>query len=334
MIIYILTILLFAISFITKIRDYKRLRILDDKLKDFKFTNSILLIWIVLGFFTRLDFSQMMGDIIYGEKIFDYNNIGFSSISFLFILIARLLKNYKGKIIILLIELSIWLIRFYYYKGGYAMGFTANYPLDLIVLYDTIALFIRLKQIDNIKRISFLQTRRIYLIVIFLISIKIFIFPTPHEMFWETKRIQKKKDYVKSMLIGDWSGSIQYDSVWFDTLAIYRLDTIPDNLNVFHITGADRTHNDSTHKYALKEMNKTIIDSAKILIKNNIIASPMSPDCEMDFNYFDWGKLICNETIDYGNFKIWKIDRDSLIITITEGFERKYKYKLKKNNAW
>ena len=105
MIVYVLIILLFGLSFLPKIRNHYRLRILNDKLYDFKFANSILLIWIILGFFSRFDFSQLMGDIIYRENIFDYNNIGFSSISFLLILIARVLKNKKGKTAIVLLEL-------------------------------------------------------------------------------------------------------------------------------------------------------------------------------------------------------------------------------------
>ncbi len=330
MIIYVLIILLFALSFLPRIRNFNRFEIINNKLNDFKFTNSILLIWIVLGFFTRLDFSQMMGDIIFGEKIFDYNNIGFSSISFLLILTARLLKNGKGKILIILLELLFWSFKYFYYKGGYAMGLGASYPNDLIVLFDSVALLLRLRLISNIKQIKILEKWRIYLVVILLVAVKIFIFPFPHDLFWVTKRIQKEIEYTKSIVIGDWSGTVSYDSSWFDTLAIYRLDTIPDDLNIFLITGADRTHTDSTHTYALKEMSQTFSDSAKISIGHNLISSSKSPDCSMDYWAPEFGDLKQNDSTEYGNFRIWKLDQDSLIITITEGFGKNYRYKLKR----
>ncbi|MCG8698452.1 MAG: hypothetical protein MI922_10395, partial [Bacteroidales bacterium] len=151
MIIYILTIILFAISFLPKIRKSDWFKRLSQKCSDFGFVNSILLIWILIGFITRFDFSQMFGCVIYGEKILDYNNIGFASISFILVLVVRLVKSRDSKITFLAIESITWLFRFFYYKGGYATGFTDSYPLDLIVLYDIIALFLRFKLIDSIK---------------------------------------------------------------------------------------------------------------------------------------------------------------------------------------
>lgn len=328
MIVHILIILLFILSFLPKIRNYNRLRTIDNKFRDFKFTNSILLIWIAIGFITRFDFSQMFGCVIYGEKILDYNNIGFASISFTLVLIARLAKRKKTKSTLLTIEMIIWLFRLFYYKGGYATGFTGNYPLDLIVLYDTIALLLRLRLIDNIKRIRFLRKWRVYLIVIFLVSVKIFVFPVPHDLFWETKRIQNKTNFTKSMLIGDWTGSIQYDSSWYDTLAVYRLDTLPDDFNVFQSTGAYIAHSDSSFKYALKENKRTIYDLAKVSIDSTMIISTEGIDFQIDFQYYNWGHLILYDTLHFGRFTIYSLNNDSLIFTITEGFSNDYKYKL------
>lgn len=330
MIVYLLIILFFALSFLPKIRNHYLLRILNDKLHNFKFANSILLIWVILGFLTRLDFSQLMGDIVFCEKIFDYNNILFSSISFLLILIARLLKNEKGKNIIILLELLIWSFRYFYYKGGYAMGIAASYPNDLIVFYDFVALSLRLIMIGSIKRIRILEKRRLYSFVILFVTVKIFIFPCPHDLFWETRRIQKEIEYTKSIIMGNWSGSVSYDSSWYDTLAIYRLDTIPDDLNIFQSTGAHRTHTDSTHTYALNEMRKSFLDSGKISINDDLIVSSKSPICRMEYYSPMFGILRNNDTTEYGSFSIWKLDQDSLIITIIEGFGKNYKYKLER----
>lgn len=334
MIVYILTILLFTITFLPQIRNNNRFKTVSNKLNDFRFINSFLLIWIIIGFFTRLDFSQMMGDIIGGEKIFDFNNIGFSSISFILILIARFSINARQKTISVLIELIIWLIRFFYYKGGYAMGFAANYPLDLIVLYDTTGIFLRLKIIDNINPLKFLKQCRIYIIVFLFVSLKIFLLPIPHDLFWETKRINKKTEQTKALLIGNWNGIVDYDSTWVDTIATYRLDTITLELKIFFEPGADRIQIDSTHKYALKDMRNLISDSVNISITQNMIITTDRIDCYMDFQYYDWGRLVQKDRVEYGSFKIWNVNKDSLVFTVTEGFNKNYKYKLTKNNAW
>ena len=75
-------------------------------------------------------------------------------------------------------------------------------------------------------------------------------------------------------------------------------------------------------------MSKSILDTASISIENGLIVSPKSPDCKMDFNYYNWGDLIQNDSLHYGDFKIWKLDNDSLIITITKGIGTNFKYKL------
>lgn len=322
MIIYILIILLFALSFLPKIRNQYRLRILIDRLHDFKFSNSILLIWIVLGFFTRLDFNQMWGCVINFGKVLDYNNIGFLTLSFTLILTARLRKKKRTINLLLIIELGVWLFRYIYYKGGYATGLTGQHPLEMVVLYDSVAITLRLINLNNNNRRLQFKTNWILVISIMLISIKFFFFPMPHDLFWETKRIQKKTETTKSLLIGNWTGTVEYDSTWFDT--------IPDDLNIFLITGADRTHTDSTHTSALKEMSQVFSDSAKISISHDLIASSKSPDCRMDYWASKFGSLKHNDSTEYGNFRIWKLDQDSLIITITEGFGKDYRYKLKR----
>ncbi len=328
MIVYILIILLFTLSFLPKIRNYSRLGIIHNKLKEFKFTNSILLIWILLGFLTRLDFNQMWGCVINFGKVLDYKNIGFLTFSFALILTARFRKNKRTINLLLTIEFGVWLFRYIYYKGGYATGLAGRYPLEIVVLYDSIAITLRLISLKSNNRLLQFRTSWILAISIMLISIKIFIFSMPHDLFWETKRIQKKTESTKSMLTGNWTGTVKYDSIWLDTIAIYRLDTISDEIKNRFEFGADRTRIDSTHKFAFKEMSKTITDMASISIENDMITSPKSPDCKMDFNYFDWGDLIHNDSLYYGSFKIWKLDGDSLIITMTKGFATNYKYKL------
>ena len=330
MIVYILIILFFTLSFLPKIRNHKRLEIINNKLENLKVANSVLLIWIVFGFFTRLDFNQMWGCVIYFGKVLNYNNIGFLTLSFTLILAARFRTNTRTINVLLIIELGVWLFRYIYYKGGYATGLTGRHPLEIVVLYDLVAIILRLINLKSNNRLFQFKTSWILAISILLITIKIFFFSMPHDLFWETKRIQKEIEFTKSKVIGDWSGTVSYESSWYDTLAIYRLDTIPDDLNIFLITGADRTHTDSTHTYALKEMSQSFSDSAIISISHDLIASSKSPDCRMDYWASEFGDLKHNDSTEYGNFRIWQLDPDSLIITITEGFGKDYRYKLKR----
>jgi len=270
----------------------------------------------------------MWGCIINFGKVLDYNNIGFSTLSFTLILAARFRKKKRTINLLLIIELGIWLIKYIYYKGGYATGLTGQYPLDIVVLYDFIAIFIRLMNLENSNRSLKFKTNWILAISILLISIKIFFFSIPHELFWETKRIQKKTEKSKSLLIGNWSGTVEFDSIYLDTIAKYHLDTINEDLKNFFEPGANSILIDSTHKYAFKDMIINVLDTISISIENDMTISLKSSCYKMHFNYYNWGDLIQNDTIYYGDFKIWTLNNDSLIITISKGFGNSFKYKL------
>lgn len=334
MIVYILIIILFSLSFFPKIRNHNRLGIINNKLNDFKVTNSILLIWIVFGFLTRFDFNQMWGCVINLGKVLDYNNIGFLTLSFALILTARFIKNKSVINILLLVELGIWLIRYIYYKGGYATGLTGRHPLGIIVLYDSVAIILRLINIKSNSRLKQFKISWILAISIILISIKIFFFSMPHDLFWETKRIQKKTEYTKDLLIGKWTGYVEYDSTWIDTLKIYKLDTISEEQKNTFDFGADMISIDSTHKYVLLNRQKSMLKRTNIEFSSNMIIKTNMINCSMDFYHYNWGDLIQNDSSVYGDFKIRNICQDSLEIILSEGYTNHYKYKLYKNNAW
>ena len=330
MIIYVLIIILFTISFLPQIRRIDKLQSVKTKLSNYRTSSLILLIWIIIGFFTRLDFNQMWGCIISFGKVFDYNNIGFLSISFLLILIARLSNNKKANNILLVIEFALWLFRYGYYKGGYATGFTGEYPLNIVVLYDSIAIYLRLQNIKNINNIRLFKTSWIFAIVIILTSIKIFLLPMPHDIYWETKRTEKKIKESKKLLIGNWSGLVEYDSTWVDTLYTYKLDTISDELKDFFEPDADWILIDSLRKYSLKDMSKSIIKNASVKIDDSLIFKSDLINCNMIFNYYNGGDLNKLENTYFGSFIIVKIGNDSLEIIMTKDIMNNYKYKLKK----
>jgi len=307
-----------------------KLQSIQNKLNNFKTSSLLLLSWIFIGFLTRFDFNQMWGCVIDFGELFDYNNIGFFILSFALILIARFLKNKKTSNILLIIELVIWLIKYTFYKGGYATGLSGNNPLGIIVLYDTIAIFFRLLNLRNNNNFRLFKSSWVLAIIITIISLKIFFFAMPHDLQWETARIEKKIEKNEKLLIGDWSGYVKYDSIWVDTIKSFRLDTIKDNnANLFELE-ADRILTDSTHRYYLKEMKKTISEFANIAISNDIMIKTAKTKCKMDFIHWNWGSLLLNDSTEYGHFEILKINNDSLDIIMTVGYNKDYNYKLKR----
>jgi hypothetical protein len=272
----------------------------------------------------------MWGCIIDFGELFDYNNIGFFILSFALILIARLINNKKTINVLLIVELGIWLVKFIYYKGGYATGLSGNNPLGIVVFYDSVAIFLRLLNLKNNNNIRPLKTSWVIAIIIILISLKIFFFALPHDLQWETARIEKKIEKNEKLLIGDWSGYVKYDSIWVDTIKTFRLDTIDDNNSNLSEFEADRILTNSTHRYYLKEMKKTISELADIAISNDMLIKTTKAKCKMDFIHWDWGSLLLNDSTEYGHFEILKVDKDSLEIMVTVGYNKDYNYKLKR----
>ena len=93
---------------------------------------------------------------------------------------------------------------------------------------------------------------------------------------------------------------------------------------------ADRILTDSTHRYYLKEMKKTISEFANIAISNDIMIKTAKTKCKMDFIHWNWGSLLLNDSTEYGHFEILKINNDSLDFIMTVGYNKNYDYKLKR----
>ncbi len=321
MIVYIITLIISLITFVSLYRNSEISQVLESKLGNYKLSVRLLLIWILFGFLTRLDFNQMFGCVIYFGKIFDYNNIGFSLFSFALILSAGLLKNKKTSTILLIVELLFWLFRYFYYKGGYATGLAGSYPLDFVVLYDSIAIFLRLLVLVNLVKTNF-KTPWIILVVVILTSIKIFFFQLPHDLFWEEIKRKNKIEENTGLIKGSWKGVVRYDSLWVDTIRIYRLDTISKEVKEHFDIGANRIVIDSLYKYCLNDRSKNIIDTIDVFIDNELTFHSRLMNYKINFNYPFGGELTKKRdsiiSLD-GNFSIYKLDIDSLVVRMSYG---------------
>lgn len=122
---------------------------------------AMLMLWTLFGFIFVLDNSTNSGCLTGTEETFSFANVVYSGLSVAFITIGFFSRDQKG-LIILLGELSYWIIKLMAAKGGYAIGLGGT-PDETIVLFDSVALTLRLLLIQS--RIDFVVPRKAYVLV-------------------------------------------------------------------------------------------------------------------------------------------------------------------------
>lgn len=120
-----------------------------------------LILWTLFGFVFVLDNSTAWGCLSGTEETFSFENIVYSGLSVLFITIGFISSARKG-LIILFGELIFWTIKLMAPKGGYAIGLGGT-PDEIIVMFDSVALILRLLLIQS--RIDFVLTKKAYLLL-------------------------------------------------------------------------------------------------------------------------------------------------------------------------
>lgn len=188
----------------------------------------VLLSLLVLGFFAKLDYTDMWGCFRANEPIFAIKNIIFSSISLLLIFLSFIIKKRTLKLSFAAIELLFWIFKLFYYKGGYVVGIGAS-PHPVISFYDTTTLTFRLLIISNLSKKE-IRIRYILLTTTLVMAIKIFICPTHYFIYVEEKRSLERSVYTKNKLAGKWIGVNEYSFVEDDS-AKYFVDTTQVNIN-------------------------------------------------------------------------------------------------------
>jgi hypothetical protein len=310
---------------------------------------NILLIWIVIGFFLSLDYSDQWGCIIEYQPFWSKLNILFSFISFALVLIAKVVKNKKMRVIFLFLELFFWIGKLMVYKGGYSVGFVGS-PQTLIVCYDLVALFLRLLVLRN----TFFKIRTIYIasLTVIVLLVKISFFRTQQTIEWEYERGLKNSELTLQKIQGDWQGERIYEKVVFDTIFPKKVDTVGKKLSLLELVeleNKDTIFEEKRIKHS--EPISLHVDSNLLMFKlgetslNYIIAFNYEYSAtifelhdSVELNditdyYAELMELLELDSIDLRSVKrkeiyIRKIDTDSLVIE--EWLHWNETYKLKK----
>jgi len=164
-----------------------------------------LLVWIVYGFFEGLDYTERFGCIVDFEPIFSAENISYSTISFILILSAFLIKIPRFKKVLFSTELIYWISKLMIFKGGYVVGI-GGVPDSSILLFDFISILLRLYILTKIFKFNFAKIENIALLII---GIKVLVFYVPmYDIYKRNKEIEKAK-IVRKEIIGEWIGKIK-----------------------------------------------------------------------------------------------------------------------------
>lgn len=134
-------------------------------------TFSILIVWIAIGFYNKLDYTLEVGCISFHEPIFSYDNIYYSFTAILLISVGSFISNKKHRVLVLLFELIYWVHKLLWIKGGYFIGYGGGTPYS-IVMYDAIALALRLLLISQIYPVK-IKPYFILLLVFIILSMKL-----------------------------------------------------------------------------------------------------------------------------------------------------------------
>jgi hypothetical protein len=134
----------------------------------------MLIVWLILGFFAHLDYTEISGCIIQFEPVFSAKNLVYTGISLGLISIGYFIPNKSVSTIFLLLELTFWIYKLLFLKEGYQIGY-GGVPSQRIVIYDTLALSLRLVLIIRLNDVR-IKLRPIFFIVILIMMLKIAFF--------------------------------------------------------------------------------------------------------------------------------------------------------------
>ncbi|HAS42515.1 MAG TPA: hypothetical protein DCS93_18695 [Microscillaceae bacterium] len=135
--------------------------LVDNRLKDNQFVANItdaraifrLLIGVVvLGGVYLLDYSYDYGCIIIRDARLTSENFKYTSIALFLICLGYLLPKQNLRVAVLSLELTLWLYKLYFIKGGYNTGLGGGADLGVLG-YDFIALVLRLAFLRKINQL-------------------------------------------------------------------------------------------------------------------------------------------------------------------------------------
>lgn len=135
---------------------------------------ALLTLWSIYGFASLLDNTMQWGCIV-NDNLFSFANIGYSLLS-----VSMLLSSFYhratslGKWLVIL-EAAIWFCKLFFIKGGYVVGIAGSFSNE-VMLFDTIALFLRLMLLKQLFKLTVHWVLNLVLTTL-LMTLKVEYFP-------------------------------------------------------------------------------------------------------------------------------------------------------------
>jgi len=232
-------------------------------------STKVLLVMLTLGAITGFENSQAFGDMI-GFEMLTISNWVFFCISLVLFLMIKRTDRIGVKILLCVLELGIWIAKYFFYKGGYIAGF-AGTPNIINVFYDSIALILRVVLLLSLldKKAWFILPGVASVILIVLIKINCFALP------WFTSYQRAKEDEFANKqrieIIGNYKGEItKLESheklnieIRIDSTKMYFLNESFDSLRnqyqysiMYHNYGGLYSTNGNGFELEVKKMNE------------------------------------------------------------------------------
>ena len=148
---------------------------------------KLLIIWLIFGLVSGYDFNQTSGDIITLIQIVIPQSFIFTGISIILIIPALIFK--KRSKFLLLFEFSYWIIRFLTLQGGFSMGLIGTGIELNIVMYDLMAIGLRLFILKQyfLPQVKKYYSQGIIFLTLILLTSKYLFFPVPLHFFGSNK---------------------------------------------------------------------------------------------------------------------------------------------------
>jgi hypothetical protein len=124
------------------------------KTNQVQYSFLLLMAWTILGFLFRWDNNMEVGCTIWNDNVFAQDNIFLSATSIILLTVGVSFQKIDERIWFLFLELLFWLLKLFYWKGGYAVGIGGT-PMVSVLFFDMVALCLRLMLLNASLQFKF-----------------------------------------------------------------------------------------------------------------------------------------------------------------------------------
>lgn len=195
-----------------------KLELMIIKSPTYKKLLSFLIGMVIIGSILGIENSQAFGCVV-GLDMLTFSNLFWMLFSVVILYLAMKSRDVQTTKFLILVELVVWILKLFFYKGGYITGFAGG-PDDLIMLYDFMAISLRgwiLLKLAFRLNFSWLVS---VLGAASVVAIKVYFFALPFytKVLWGLEDKKAKKQRIE--LMGTYQGVVWMDSVKTDIQVI------------------------------------------------------------------------------------------------------------------